>query len=744
MRADIHLKQLPPAPEANSSLSVYQGRPGGVAAPLVAETNQEVAGPPASHYIWIVRRHFWKIFAFVLTSVAATVIVSTRVTPIYEATATIDIDRQTPTGVIGQESAPTSQNDSEQFLATQIKLIQSDSVLRPVAQKHRLIDYQAIAATRTAPRPVSPEDSPVALRDLKVTRPPSTYLLLISYRSPDPQLSANVANGVAQSYIEHTYNIRFHASAGLSAFMEKQLDELRAKMERSSAAQAQFERELNVINPEEKTSILSARLLQLNTEHTNAQSDRVKKEAAFSSVTAGSLEAAQVSTQGDSLKRLSERLDEAQAAFAQMRTQFGANHPEYRKAFAQVTEAQRQIERARQNIAQRVGVEYQEALNRERMLKKAVADTKIEFDRLNVRSYEYQAIKREAENDKKLYEELVRKIKEAGINASFQNSSIRLADPARPPLFAVFPNIRLNAAIAFLSSLILALGAAVASDLLDTTIRDPEQITRTMKTQVLGSLPMVKNWRGKIAPAAIGSGGDLVPVAQTAQIRVAGFEEAIRTLRDSILLSDFDRSLRSLLVTSATPREGKTTTSVHLALAHASQKRKTLLIDADLRRPGVHTRLEIPNTAGLSDVVNSGMDWKEGLVNVPWATDLDVLPAGPPSRRAADGVGAALLPILEAAASSYDLIVVDAPPLLGFAEPLQVAALVDGVVLVTVAGQTDRQAVASVVNTLNRLRANLVGVVLNEVREEMTDRYHYHGYYGKYYQKYYRPTPATE
>src|SRR5258708_39663538 len=154
------------------------------------------------------------------------------------------------------------------------------------------------------------------LKKVKGGGPTNAYLLLVSYRSTDPHLAADVANGVAQSYLEHTYTIRFRSSSSLTSFMEKQLEELRAKMERSSSALLQFERELNVISPEEKTSILSARLLQLNTEYTNAQGDRVKKEAAYTSEKGDSAEAAHVSTQGEALKKLTERLNESQQKFA--------------------------------------------------------------------------------------------------------------------------------------------------------------------------------------------------------------------------------------------------------------------------------------------------------------------------------------------------------------------------------------------------------------------------------------------
>lgn len=701
------------------------------APPPLLEPETEEPSLPLSHYLWILRRQRWKILAFVVACVVGTLIISARLTPVYESTATVDVDRQTPTGIIGEEAMRSTVNDADQFLATQVKLIQSDSVLRPVVEKYGLREREGVEA---GPAGKSGE-APVMLKRLKVTRPPNTYLLLISYRSEEARLAAEVANGIAQSYLEHTYHIRYRSSAILSAFMERQLEELRAKMERSGGALAQFERELNVINPEEKTSILSARLLQLNSEYTGAQAERLRKEAAYGTVKEGSLAAAQVSSQGEALRKLAERRDELQARYAEVKVHYGGNHPEHRKAAAQVAEVERQLEAARQNIRQRVEVEYREAVERERKLKVAVAETKAEFDRLNARSFEYQSLKREAEADKGLYEELVRKIKEAGINAGFQNSAIRIADAARPAEKPVFPNVKLNVVLALLFSSLLAVGAAVVSDALDNTVRDPEQVTRVLRTEVIGTLPVVKPWRGRLGPAVAngnGSGRALVVAGSRAEA-LTGYDEAIRTLRNSILLTDFDRRLRSVLVTSASPGEGKSTIAGHLAVAHAEQGHRTLLIDGDLRRPSVHRRFGIPSAVGLSNVLVAELPWREAVVKPEGIEELDILPAGPPSRRAADLVGRGLEQVLAEASFEYDLVILDAPPLLGFAEPLQMATAVDGVIVVTRAGETNRKAVASVLGTLKRLRANLVGLVLNEVHKEMSDSYYYYSHYGKYY-----------
>jgi capsular exopolysaccharide synthesis family protein len=217
---------------------------------------------------------------------------------------------------------------------------------------------------------------------------------------------------------------------------------------------------------------------------------------------------------------------------------------------------------------------------------------------------------------------------------------------------------------------------------------------------------------------------------------LSNYEEAIRTLRNSILLTDFDRRLRSILMTSASPSEGKSTVAAHLAATHASQQKRTLLIDGDLRRPSVHRLYQVPNSVGLSNVLLQQISWRDAVIRLEDPAGLDVLPAGPPTRRASDLIGMGLATLIEEATREYDLVVLDAPPLLGFAEPLQMATAVDGVIVVARAGDTSRKALGTVIGTLKRLRANLVGVVLNEVHREVSaGYYYYYGHYSKYYER---------
>jgi capsular exopolysaccharide synthesis family protein len=705
--------------------------------PPQQEFEPETPAVPLSHYLWILRRHRWKIAAFVATCVLVTAVVSARLQPIYESTATVDVDRQAPSEVVGEDSTrATAPNDADQFLATQVKLIQSDAVLRPVAEQFHLLDSEQQLKGMSPEEAQERARAPVALKRLKVTRPPNTYLLLISYRSPDPVLAANVANAIANSYLAHSYEIRIRSSASLSTFMEKQIDELKAKMEKSGMDLAQFEKDLDVINPEEKTNILSARLLQLNTEYTTAQADRVSKEAAWNAMKSGSLEAAQVSSQGQDLAKLSDSLNQARQRFALVKSTYGSTHPEYRKAADELAEVQREFDSARGNIADRIAVEYREALNREQMLQKAVAETKAEWDSLNSRSFEYQQLKREADDDKTLYDELIRKIREADINAGFQNNNIRIADLARPPLHPVFPNIKLNLIFAFLFSTLLAVGAALLYDTLDTTLRDPKEASRFLGTDVIGTMPIDRHAAQLLKSAATVPAAAIV--AQTARNEkrkgyyrsTSDFEESVRTIRNTILLSDFEGRLRSIMLTSAGPGEGKSTIAAHLAIANADRGKKTLLIDGDLRRPSIHAKFGLTPREGLSNVLTGELPWQDVIVPVEGRPNLSILPAGPGSHRAADLMGPRLATLLDEFAKEYDLAILDSPPLLGFAECLQMATAADGVLIISQAGETKRKVVAEVISVLNRVRANIVGVVLNQVSQNTSgDGYSYYGYY---------------
>lgn len=713
-------------------------------APIAPQLEVETDSPsvPLSHYVWILRRHLWKMVAFIATCVLLTAIITARLQPIFESTATVDVDFQAPSGVVGQDSTNAYIDDPQTFLATQIRLIQSDAVLRPVAEQFHLLNTNVGSKQAGLSGAQQAAEAAISLGPLQVGQPAGTNLLLISYRSTDPHRAADVANAVANSFLAHTYSLRIRSSSTLSSFMEKQLDELRAKMERSNLALAQFEKDLDVVDPsEDKSNILSSRLMQLNSEYTNAQIDRVNKQAALDAIKTGSIEAAQLSSQGDSLAKLSDSLNQARAHFALVKTTYGSNHPEYRKAEAQLAELEEQFQEARSNTTERVATQYSQALSREQLLQKTVTDTKAEWDSLNSRSFQFRQLKQEADADKALYDELVKKIQEADINAGFQDNNISIADAARPPLSPVYPNIRTNLFLAFFVSTILAIGVAILLDSIDTTLRDPLEASRFLGVEVIGTMPLDRTAAQLPRPSVqVQTESTLATVLPSSYRKgyygaTSNFDEAVRTIRNTILLSDFEGRLRSIALTSAAPSEGKTTVAAHLAIANADRGKRTLLVDADLRRPSLHSKFGVNPREGLSNVLTGESPWQEVVLAIEGMPNLSLLPAGPGSHRAADLIGPRLSSLLDEFNKDYDLVILDSPPLLGFAECLQIAAAADGVLIVSLAGETKRKVVAAVISTLKRLRANIIGVIMNQVGlNTSSGGYSYYGYnyYGRY------------
>jgi polysaccharide biosynthesis transport protein len=681
-----------------------------------SEPERERSAVPLGHYLWVLRRHMWRIAGLVLTAVVCVYVLTKRITPIYESTVTIGIDRQMPTGVVGQDSTRALANDSDQFLLTQLKLLQSDSVIRPVVEQFHLArDAQA-------------SESRIALPGLSVTRVPGTYLLLASYRSPDPHLSANVANALAKSYGDYTYDIRFHATANQSAFMERQLEELKAKTERSAAALAKFEQDLSMINPEQKTSIISARLLQLNTDYGTAEGDRVAKESAWRSVQSGTVESLQVSAQGAALQPLIDRIAEAKQKLADLATHLGPRHPDCLKASQQIATLEKDFEAARLNISRRVETEYRQALAREDMLRNEFQATKAEFDLLNSRSFQYTALKREADTDRALYDELERKIKEAGINAGFQNNSINISDPARPNFTPVYPNTRSNLIEAFLLSLVTGVIAAILSDKIDNTIRDPEQARSFLGTEVVASLPLVRSWKGKLVPAGTpGSAGPIRRTLRRGRSHLARLHPARQRANPAQERNGHQRRALRRQNHHRRPTGHRSRPAEQQNAAHRLRP----------RRPGIHTKLGLQPQTGLAAALREGLAWRDKLIRIDNIPNLTVLPAGPSFEGADSLIGASLKNILAAAEAEFDLVIVDSPPVLGFSEPLQMAAAAGGVIVVTVAGATDRHAVSQVLASLRRLRVNLLGLILNEVSPSNTDGYYDERYCRRYY-KYYR------
>ncbi len=677
------------------------------------------ASSSLTNLLHLLASHKWAILAFVAVVTTATVVVSRKLQPLYEATTLVRIERQSA-ALMGPDASEFANSDMEQIIATQLEILQSDPVLRPVAQRYDLLRREKQFQPNTPGESLALA-APTVLRRLKVTRPPNTYLVHISYSASDPVLAAHVANDIAASYIAHAFDSRDRAYSEVSDSVKSELKGLRMRMESSTGHLASLQKDLNMVDPEQGSTIQSARLQQLNQEFTSAQADRLKKEAALEAFnSSNSLAAAQASSEGAALDRALERLDAARQQFAAIRAIYGENNSEYKKATDQVDELQRQVDQMRTDAKERLTVESRQAMNRESALALLVASTKGEVDGLGSKTLQYQQLKRDAENDKKLYEDLERRTAEVGINNRYQDNIIQIIARALPAASPESPNIPLNAAIAFLSSALLGVILVIVLHSVDSTIADPEEAAATFNIDVLGQIPATR----KIMSTGAIAGGE-APSKRSVE-PMGRFIEGIRLLRGSVGLAHMARPIRTVLFTSAQPGEGKSTTVANLALSFAQVGKRVLLVDADLRTPTLHRDFRVSNETGLADVLAGRVGWREAMIKIH--PNLYVIPAGSVSQAAPDAFAIGAPGLFENASQEFDLLFIDAPPLLGFAESHQLARIADSVIVVAQAKRTRSKAVRSTLAALNGSRANVLGLVVTHVKSKASDYGYGYGY----------------
>jgi succinoglycan biosynthesis transport protein ExoP len=699
------------------------------------------AAVPINHYFWVLRRHKWRILGFIFAVVTAVLLYSLQRTPLYESVATLEIDNQVQMFQIGNSTLQFDNRNFDTVLATQMELMDSPAIAQQVIQRLRLDknpDFNPALkkpAAQDFTEASGRREIPAVLPNLTVRRRPETYLIEVHYRSPNPELAAAIANAAAQAFVDQGFETRFQNASELSKWLNKQLEQLKARLESAQQRLQAYEKEYNVVNPEDRTNILNLQLQKLQEELTKVQAERLRKESAYKSVEAGDLESLTISEQGDPLLKLSERQEALETQLAEAGAQYGPNHPNYKRLEAQVARVRALVDANKQLVLKRLKADYEQARAQEAALASAVAGQKQEVDRLSARAVEYGILKREVESQTKLYDELLKKINEASINASIKATNLRLASLAVPSNEPVEPKIKLNLLLALLLSSTLAVGAALASDYLDRTLRSGEQVEQWLNVPVLGTLPRVPG--KKIAPVLLGMNQSGESESRALVKSGLPLSEALSMLRTSILLAGPAQELKMVLVASAAPAEGKSTVASGLALALAQQLEngdRVLLVDSDLRRPTLHTIFGLPNRVGLSTILEEQNTLAECILPSGRAANLFVLPAGPSPRFSSELLTMHMGKVLENIRQEFRYTVVDSAPLLICADASILSTMTDGVVMVARAGETPRDAVAAALRQLRRVRANVLGLVLNQVR--MPETPGYGGYYGKYYGRY--------
>ena len=669
---------------------------------------------PLTFYAGILRRHVFTIALLSMVLTALVVLGCSLLPAINTGSAIIAIDRQASPETVGDNRLLSTGDD--QFMATQQSLLQADTILRPVAERYDLLQREHQLRRYffwyySAEKQNAIRNAPIVLKHLKIEREPNTYLLTITYRDQHPQLAADVANGIADSYLRNIFDTRVKEAGRLTTSMEQQLIDLKEKMESTHRDLMVYQRNLGTADPEQKTAVLVARLQALNTESSTAEADRIAKEAVYREARDGTLPEVEVSGQSTDLTKDVEKLQVAKANLALVGATYGDQHPEYKKAAAQVEEAQLALDESRVNVATRIGVEYRQTLVREQMLSQAVSETKQQVDDLTSQSFNYLQLKHEAETAEKVYDDLFAKIKQSGINSELQNNIVRLADSARPAAKPIFPDWVKIVCLSMAFFVFACSAYVIWAELADATAKEPGAVEAALGVPVVCSLPKVSGMELRLA---LGPDGMRIAGSRWRGLQGGFFDEGVRHLRGYLMLSELSNAPKSILITSALPGEGKSTVALSLAMAHAEQGKRTLLIDADLRQPAIERLVRLDPDAGLAEVLAHRSHWSSATRSVPGRPNLSVLGSGLPLPLALVLIGPQMRGILNQAIQQFDLVVLDSPPLLGCAETLELAAAADLAVLAVRSGQTPMKSLAAAVETLRRVNVPIAGIVLNE------------------------------
>jgi succinoglycan biosynthesis transport protein ExoP len=716
--------------------------------------------PHLYDYLLILRKHQWLILSFLLAVVTIVSIATFRMLPVYTTTARIEIDREN-TSVLPFQAADSYDlmMDMDNYIETQSRILTSETLALHTIRNSGLIPHavmqggpaesEAITSGSLANHKRPPELG-AFLASLSVKRVPQTRLLDVSFESTDPLLAAQILNAHIANYTEENFRSRYDTTAKATLWLTDQLSELKVKVQNSEDARLAYERQHQIWELDDKQNITTQRLNDLNKEVTEAQSERMRREALYEFAKAGNIDVVPQLRQDSNLQELIKRHSDIYTHYLDALNQYGPNFPKVQREQAQLKEIENLMDDEKRNILEALGNDYNAARQREGLLNEALNEQKTEVNQMAQSMVEYNILKRDAEANKSMYIGLLTKLKEANISAGLKSSNIRVVDPAMVPSYPSRPAKARNIGLSFLVGLVGGIGLALLREYLDNTVKTPDDIENLVRLPALAVVPAFtsENGTGRRGRFTTGSSlnGHETRIELVAQhLPKSQMSEAFRALRTSILLSQADHPPQVILVTSALPREGKTTAAANLAVTLAQLGDRTLLIDADLRKPGVARLLNMTDGkyAGLSSYL-AGVSSLESVA-VPHAVipNLVAIPTGPLPPNPADLLSShKLTDALRELRGQYKFIVIDSPPIMAATDAVILSVQTDGVLLVVRSGETPKEAFTRARDLLTSVKCHLLGVVLNAVDSSAPDYYYSYRYYPYSYG--YGPQEAAE
>ncbi|MBI5644139.1 MAG: polysaccharide biosynthesis tyrosine autokinase [Deltaproteobacteria bacterium] len=700
-------------------------------------------------YLHIIQKHKWTVMAVFVVVVTTTVIGTFSMSPVYTAATTLKIEKEPPKVLKFEYLLPieAGAGAAADYYQTQKNIIQSRNIAKRVIEKLSLWNHpqfkgeglvgearaDVVAAdVETMEKLI---DSFLGFLDMQMVR--NSHVARISYSSRYPELSAEVSNAIAQTYIDFNLESNFKAAEKARDWLSGRLQEFQGKVERSEEALNSFAGSHGIFSLEKDENIVLKRLEQLNEALSAAEADRIGKESHYKEITRRPLEAIPSATENDLINNLKERLSELEAEYFNLSGQYKPDYPKMVRLKAQIGAVEKKIEGEMENLVKEAEVAYRIGVGKEKLLRDAFEEQKQLALKIKERAIQYNILKREVDTNKELYDGLLQRVKETGVSAGLETSNIQVIDVAEVPLSSSKPRKKLNISLSMLIGLFMGGGLAFFLEYFDDTVKDPDEMAKLFNLPALGLIPAIQSifHRGKRdadknkEPQP--SIDDLYLVSQ--KYPRSSISEACRTFRTSLLFSRPGHPPKTILVTSNNPREGKTVVSCNLGIVLAQSGAKTLIIDADLRRPTINRVFSIPDTPGLTDCLTGHATLKDAVRPVG-INGLFVLPAGPISPNPPELLDSTQFKeAIEELKREFDFIVFDSAPVMHFADTLNLANKVDCTVIVVHSGKTTKNDLRHCVGLIRGVKASVLGVVMN-ILDVRKSGYYYH-YYGEGYGK---------
>jgi polysaccharide biosynthesis transport protein len=674
------------------------------------------------------------IIAMFVTALIAAVILTFLMTPIYRATSSIQIDRETANVTDTKDLQSEKDTSSNDFYQTKYELLASRSLAERVSNTLGLANDPAF--NRTSKTVIGTikglffgdssgseikkdvdERNRIAtaslLKSVAIAPVRGSRIVKISFDHTDPSIAQKVANGYADAFIADNLDRRYDATSYARKFLEERLQQLKVKLEESEKQLVKYAEANGIINLDDNKNLSVNDLQAIATKLIEAHANRVKAETLWKQAQA---------TNGFGLKEFldSKAIQDNQKLRTELAAQYQQKLAIYKPAFPemvqlrnQIKELDRQVQIAVDSIKGSIKASYLNAKQEEDALQAQLDALKSDVVNLRNSNIQYTILKRETDTNRTLYDGLLQRYKEIGVSGAVGSNNISVVDSANLPRLPQSPNLFVNMMLGGVLGLFIGIALAYGFDYIDDSFKTPEDVESGIGLSVIGVIPKP------------GKDQDMEMELNDAR---SGISEAIRSLRTGLQFATSDGLPKTLLVTSSKPSEGKTTTTIALARSLASIGLNVLLIDGDLRNASVHRRMKCSNELGLSNYL-TGNKLPEEVVQGTDTEGLVVMAAGPlPPNPAELLAGPRLMSLLTLGMESFDIVLIDGPPVMGLADAPLLASMTKATMLVIAANETRRNTVKVALKRLQYARANLVGALLSKFDAKMSGYGYGYGY----------------